>query len=292
MGQKVNPIGFRTGIIRDWDSRWYARKGLYQEWVLEDFRVRKLIRARFGSIGRGGGGGRGPGREVGISRIEIERAPNMLKLTLHTAKPGLIIGRGGRGVEDIRAEIERTVKRKVHVNVMEIRQPELDAFLVAENIAGQIERRIAFKRAVRQALQRSMKAGAMGIRVLLGGRLGGAEMSRQYSDRNGKIPLHTLRADIDYGVTEAVTSSGNIGIKVWIYRGDILPEARKLEDSKAKTPAVAPADKQPRKGWRRVGVARRPESEEAAPEAVEPSDSIQVTGEGSSDVDAVEGKVS
>ena len=294
MGQKVNPIGLRTGIIRDWDSRWYARKGLYQEWVLEDQRVRRLIRQRFGSIGRGGGG-RGGSREVGISRIEIERAPNMLKLTLHTAKPGLIIGRGGRGVEDIRAEIERIVKRKVHVNVLEIRQPELDAFLVAENIAGQIERRIAFKRAVRQAVQRSMKAGAKGIRVLLGGRLGGAEMSRTYSDRDGKIPLHTLRADIDYGFTEAVTPSGNIGVKVWIYRGDVLPEARAVEQPRREVPA-APAGEKPRRGWRRVGAARRTEVEGEAPVAAEqpaaaPEPEAQ-TGEQTSNADAVEGQVS
>jgi small subunit ribosomal protein S3 len=294
MGQKVNPIGLRTGIIRDWDSRWYARKGLYQEWVLEDQRVRRLIRQRFSSIGRGGGG-RGGSREVGISRIEIERAPNMLKLTLHTAKPGLIIGRGGRGVEDIRAEIERIVKRKVHVNVLEIRQPELDAFLVAENIAGQIERRIAFKRAVRQAVQRSMKAGSKGIRVLLGGRLGGAEMSRQYADRDGKIPLHTLRADIDYGFTEAVTPSGNIGVKVWIYRGDVLPEARALEQPRREAPA-APVAEKPRRGWRRVGAARRVEGEaEAPPAAEEPvaaPEAVEQIGEQTSNADAVEGQVS
>jgi small subunit ribosomal protein S3 len=295
MGQKVNPIGLRTGIIRDWDSRWYARKGLYQEWVLEDQRVRRLIRKRFANVGRGGGGGgRGGSREVGISRIEIERAPNMLKLTLHTAKPGLIIGRGGRGVEDIRAEIERTVKRKVHVNVLEIRQPELDAFLVAENIAGQIERRIAFKRAVRQGVQRSMKAGAQGVRVLLGGRLGGAEMSRTYSDRDGKIPLHTLRADIDYGFTEAVTPSGNIGVKVWIYRGDVLPEAREAEQPRreAAVPA-APTGEKPRRGWRRVGAARRVEAESQPAAAEEPAapPPAEQTGEQTSNADAVEGQV-
>jgi small subunit ribosomal protein S3 len=296
MGQKVNPIGLRTGIIRDWDSRWYARKGLYQEWVLEDQRVRRLIRKRFANVGRGGGGGgRGGSREVGISRIEIERAPNMLKLTLHTAKPGLIIGRGGRGVEDIRAEIERIVKRKVHVNVLEIRQPELDAFLVAENIAGQIERRIAFKRAVRQGVQRSMKAGAQGIRVLLGGRLGGAEMSRTYSDRDGKIPLHTLRADIDYGFTEAVTPSGNIGVKVWIYRGDVLPEAREAEQPRreAAVPA-APTGEKPRRGWRRVGAARRVEAESqpaAAEEEPAAPPPAEQTGEQTSNADAVEGQV-
>ena len=288
MGQKVNPIGLRTGIIRDWDSRWYARKGTYQEWVLEDQRVRRLIRERFSSESFRAQS-RGPGREVGISRIEIERAPNMLKLTLHTAKPGLIIGRGGRGVEDIRAEIERLVKRKVHVNVMEIRQPELDAYLVAENIASQIERRVAFKRAVRQAVQRSMKAGAKGIRVLCGGRLGGAEMSRQYADRDGKIPLQTLRADIDYGFTEANTPSGNIGIKVWIYRGDILPEMRTLEQPRREAaPApTAPAGEKPRRGWRRVGPAR-PEGEAGEMQgAAEPR-----AEERDSHVDAVEGQVS
>jgi len=297
MGQKVNPIGMRTGIIRDWDSRWYARKGTYQEWVLEDHRVRRLIRERFsGEAIRAQG--RGAQREVGISRIEIERAPNMLKLTLHTAKPGLIIGRGGRGVEDIRAEIERTVKRKVHINVMEIRQPETDAYLVSENIASQIERRVAFKRAVRQAVQRTMKAGAKGVRVVCGGRLGGAEMSRVYSDRDGKIPLHTLRADIDYGFTEAKTPSGNIGVKVWIYRGDILPEMRALEQPKREFVPTPTVGEKPRKGWRRVGPARR---EEAEPEVAEVSavgeepmglPAGEQVEERDSHVDAVEGEVS
>jgi len=285
MGQKVNPIGMRLGIIRDWDSRWYAGKATYREWVLEDARVRRFLRERFasegsarggrgggGGGGRGGsgGGGRGGNRDIGISRVEIERAPNLLKLTLHTAKPGLIIGRGGRGVEDIRSEIEKMVGRKVHINVQEIRQPELDATLVAENVAGQIERRIAFKRAVRQALQRSMKMGAKGIRVLCSGRLGGAEMSRRYWDRDGKIPLHTFRADIDYGFTEARTAAGNIGIKVWLYRGDILPEAP-VSAEQREQPAAAAAER-PRRGWRRVGPARRVSAEDEetlAAEAVE-----------------------
>ena len=281
MGQKVNPIGMRLGIIRDWDSRWYAGKATYRAWVLEDARVRRLLRERFASQGSarggrggrggsGGRGGRGGSRDIGISRVEIERAPNLLKLTLHTAKPGLIIGRGGRGVEDIRSEIEKIVGGKVHINVQEIRQPELDAMLVAENVAGQIERRIAFKRAVRQALQRSMKMGAKGIRVLCSGRLGGAEMSRKYWDRDGKIPLHTFRADIDYGFTEARTAAGNIGIKVWLYRGDILPEAP-VSDEKREQPAAA-ATERPRRGWRRVGPARRVSAEDeetAGAEAVE-----------------------
>ena len=299
MGQKVHPIGFRLGIIRDWDSRWYARKPVYREWVLEDAKVRRLLRERFAGDS-GGRGGRSRNRDAGISRIEIERAPNMLKLTLHTAKPGIIIGRGGRGVEDIRADIERIVKQKVHINVQEIRQPELDAQLVAENIAGQIERRIAFKRAVRQAVQRSMKMGAKGIRVLMGGRLGGAEMSRRYTDREGKIPLHTLRADIDYGFTEAVTASGNIGVKVWVYRGDVMPQAAPTEPRVFERPAAAP--EKPRKGWRRVGV-RRAEGEEgeaagqAQPEGgaggtpALPGTAGEPAEEQKHDVDAVQGQV-
>ena len=253
MGQKVNPIGFRVGIIRDWDSRWYARKATYRDWVLEDARVRRFLRLRFAADTAARRGPRGRNRDAGISRIEIERAPNMLKLTLHTAKPGIIIGRGGRGVEDIRAEIERIVKGKVHINVQEIRQPELDAMLVAENVAAQLERRIAFKRAVRQAIQRSTKMGAKGIRVLLAGRLGGAEMSRRYGDRDGSIPLHTIRADIDYGFTEARTASGHIGVKVWLYRGDVLPAAPAEE---ARPERAAAGAEKPHKGWRRVGVRK------------------------------------
>jgi len=287
MGQKVHPIGFRLGIIRDWDSRWYARKAVYREWVLEDARVRALLRQRFATDGAARGG-RSRNRDAGLSRIEIERAPNMLKLTLHTARPGIIIGRGGRGVEDIRADIERIVKQKVHVNVQEIRQPELDAQLVAENVAAQIERRIAFKRAVRQAVQRSMKMGAKGVRVMMSGRLGGAEMSRKYSDREGKLPLHTLRADVDYGFTEAVTASGNIGVKVWLYRGDIMPQAAPAEPKMVERSAAAP--EKPRKGWRRVGV-RRAEGEEAAGPAEPQAIASAPAEEQKSDVDAVQGEV-
>jgi small subunit ribosomal protein S3 len=278
MGQKVNPIGLRLGIIRDWDSRWYAGKSTYREWVLADAKVRGLLRKRFtGGDGGGRRGTRSRNRDAGISRIEIERAPNMLKLTLHTAKPGIIIGRGGRGVEDIRADIERIVGQKVHINVQEVRQPELDAQLVAENVAGQLERRIAFKRAVRQAVQRSMRMGAQGVRVMLAGRLGGTEMSRVYSDRDGKIPLHTLRADVDYGFTEATTASGNIGVKAWIYRGDVLPKAPAPEE-RIERPAAAP--ERPRRGWRRVGVRRAEAAETAEAEpavegAPEPAASVE-----------------
>ncbi len=299
MGQKVNPIGLRVGIIRDWDSRWYARKATYRDWVLQDAQVRRLLTERFSGDGSARGS-RARNRDAGISRIEIERAPNMLKLTLHTAKPGIIIGRGGRGVEDIRAEIERIAKQKVHINVEEIRQPELDATLVAENVASQIERRIAFKRAVRQAVQRSMRMGAQGVRVLVSGRLGGAEMSRRYADRDGKIPLHTLRADIDYGFTEARTASGNIGIKVWIYRGDVLPEAPVPEPRMRVERPTTPSERH-RKGWRRVGAVRKTaeveraesegQQERPADQAAEGGSAGEEPEEHKEDANAVEGQV-
>ena len=268
MGQKVNPIGLRLGIIRDWDSRWFATKH-YRDFVLEDERIRKFFRTKFSRTAvearLGTARGRDRGREAGISRIEVERAANNVKVTLHTAKPGIIIGRGGKGVDDIRQELERETGRKVHLNVQEVRQPELEALLVADAVAGQIEKRVAFKRAIRQAITRTMRAGAKGIRVMAAGRLGGSEMARTYSDRDGKIPLHTLRADIDYGTTEAKTPSGNIGIKVWVYRGDVLPGAKEAPAR----PAAAPAAPKERVGWRRVPRAEMAPGgeQEAAQEA-------------------------
>jgi len=264
MGQKVNPIGFRLGVIKDWESRWFTVRS-YRDFVQEDAKIRKFFRTRFSRSAvearMGPSRGRERGREAGISRIEVERAANNLKVTLHTAKPGIIIGRGGKGVDDIRQELERETGRRVHLNVQEVRQPELEALLVGEAIAGQIEKRVAFKRAIRQAIGRSMRAGAKGIKVIASGRLGGAEMARRYSDRDGKIPLHTLRADIDYGVTEAKTPSGNIGIKVWIYRGDILPGAKETPRAAAPAP-TAPKE---RLGWRRVPRSEQaPAAEQAA----------------------------
>lgn len=273
MGQKIHPIGLRLGIIRTWDSRWYARKD-YKDFVLEDEAIRQFFRSRFG---RGADGGRGRTRErsrdAGISRIEIERAANNLRLTLHTAKPGIIIGRGGKGVDDLRAELEHLTGKKVHIDVQEVRQAELDALLVGEAIASQIEKRVAFKRAIRQAITRTMKAGAQGIKVIVAGRLGGSEMSRRYRDNVGKIPLHTLRADIDYGLTEARTTSGHIGIKVWIYRGDVLPEPKAPPPPAA--PPARPDEPKEHKGWRRA--PRPPEAKifeaqpEQASEQAEPS---------------------
>jgi len=249
MGQKVHPTGFRLGIVKDWKSRWFATKG-YAGLALEDAAIREYFKERFvrGDAGRGR---RDRGRDAGIGEVEIERAANTVRITLHTAKPGIIIGRGGKGVDDLRADLERMTKRRVHINVQEIRQSELNAQLVADNIASQIEKRVAFKRTVHQAVQRSMRMGAQGIKVIVSGRLGGSEMARTYGDKDGKVPLHTLRADIDYGFTEARTTAGHIGIKVWVYRGEILPQ-------KAPARPEVPAEKRvvkKRPGWRRVPQA-------------------------------------
>jgi small subunit ribosomal protein S3 len=274
MGQKVHPIGFRLGVVKDWKSRWFADKG-YAAMVLEDAAVREYFKDRF-IRGDGGRGRRDRGRDAGIAEVEIERAANNIRITLHTAKPGIIIGRGGRGVDDLRADLERLTDRKVHINVQEVRQPELNAQLVAENVASQIEKRVAFKRTIHQAVQRSMRMGAQGIKIICSGRLGGSEMARTYTDKDGKIPLHTLRADIDYGFTEARTTAGHIGIKVWIYRGDIL---REKVAARPEVPAERREEKK-RPGWRRVpqapaapaeteSEAAAAEVEAAAPAAIE-----------------------
>lgn len=216
MGQKIHPVGFRVGVIRDWESRWFAGKE-FAAFLLEDAKIRRFIKRNLNA--------------AGISKIEIDRAAQKLRITLHTAKPGIIIGRGGKGADDLRAQLEHMTHKQVHVNVQEIREPELDAQLVAESIAQQIEKRVAYRRAMRQGVTRTMRMGAKGIKVRCGGRLAGAEIARVEVDKQGKIPLHTLRADIDYGFAEAATTYGNIGIKVWIYKGDILPGARREEPS-------------------------------------------------------------
>ena len=216
MGQKIHPIGFRIGVIREPDSKWYASDKDFPALLLEDAKIRKFAKRSL--------------YQAGVSRVEIERAANRVKVTVHTAKPGIIIGRGGRGVDDLRADLEKlTGGKQVHVNVQEIRTPELDAQLVAESIAQQIEKRISYKRASKQAVMRSMRMGAKGIRVRVAGRLGGSEMARVDGEKSGKVPLHTLRADIDYGFTEAKTTYGNIGVKVWIYKGDIIPGVKPAE---------------------------------------------------------------
>lgn len=213
MGQKVHPHGIRLGIVKTWDAKWYADKDFATN-LHEDIKIRKAIKTDKQLA------------SAGVSRIEIERAKNRLKLTIHTAKPGMVIGRGGAGIEDIKNKLKKLTDMRVEINIMEIRQPDLDALLVAENIASQLERRIAFRRAMKQSVGRTMRLGAKGIKIACSGRLGGAEIARSESYREGSIPLHTLRADIDYGFAEANTTYGRIGIKVWIFKGEILPEKK------------------------------------------------------------------
>jgi small subunit ribosomal protein S3 len=213
VGQKVNPVGLRIGIIRDWESKWYAGKD-FGDLLLEDVRIREHLKKRL--------------KDSAVSRVEIERAANRVNVTIHTAKPGMVIGKGGSEVENLRNEITKIAGgKKVHINISEIKNPELDAILVAESIAQQLERRVSFRRALKQAIQRTMRSGAKGIKTQVGGRLGGAEIARSEGYSEGTVPLHTLRADIDYGTAEAHTTYGRLGVKVWIYRGEVLPPAKK-----------------------------------------------------------------
>ena len=217
MGQKVNPHGIRLGIVKDWDAKWYADKD-FADNLHEDIRIREYL---MGSERK-----EGILAAAGVSQVEMERSKNRLKLTIHTAKPGMVIGRGGSGIENIRKGLAAYTDKRLDINIEEIKQPDMDAKLVAQNIAGQLERRIGFRRAMKQAVGRTMRLGAKGIKIKLGGRLGGAEIARSESYREGSIPLHTLRADIDYGTAEAHTSYGRIGIKVWIFKGEVLPERK------------------------------------------------------------------
>lgn len=213
MGQKVNPVGLRVGIIRDWESKWYAGKD-FGDLLLEDVKIREHLKNKL--------------KESAVSRIEIERAANRVNVTIYTAKPGMVIGKGGSEVENLRNEITKIAGgKKVHINISEIKTPDLDAILVAESIAQQLERRVSFRRALKQAIQRTMRSGAKGIKTAVSGRLGGAEIARTEGYSEGTVPLHTLRADIDYGTAEAHTTYGRIGVKVWIYRGEVLPTAKK-----------------------------------------------------------------
>ena len=214
MGHKVHPFGFRIGVIRDWQAKWYAEKN-YADSLHEDLKLRQAIKSGY--------------NEAGISLVEIDRQANKVALTIHTARPGVVIGRGGQRVDEMRLHLESLVGKRIQLNILEIQQPELDAYLVARAIAEQIERRVAFRRAMKQAIFRTLQAGAKGIRISCAGRLGGAEIARREVTHQGQVPLHTLRADIDYGFTEAHTTLGRIGVKVWIYRGDILPQPSKLE---------------------------------------------------------------
>jgi small subunit ribosomal protein S3 len=212
VGQKVHPIGFRLGVIRTWESKWYEEKN-YARWLHEDIKIREFVKEKLG--------------QAGISRIEIERAANKVKVNVHTARPGIVIGKRGAGIETIKKDLQALTENEVYLNVVEVRKAETDAQLVAENIATQLERRIAFRRAMKKAVQTALKFGAKGIRVATSGRLGGSEMARYEWYREGRVPLHTLRADIDYGFAEAKTTYGKIGVKVWIMRGEVLPQSAK-----------------------------------------------------------------
>ncbi len=214
MGRKVHPYGFRVGVTRDWQSKWFARHTQYAELALEDMRLRDLIMRTL--------------PDAGVSRVAIERNANQITLTVYTAKPGIVIGRGGQNAELLRTLLQNATDRRIRLNIEEIRVPELDAYLVARSVADQLERRVAFRRAMKQSVQRTMQRGALGCRVKIGGRLGGAEMSRVEQEMQGRVPLHTLRADIDFGQAEANTTFGVIGVKCWIYKGDITPETNPL----------------------------------------------------------------
>ena len=211
MGQKVNPHGLRVGINKDWDSRWYAEKD-FGDLLVEDYKIRKYLKTKL--------------KQAGISKIEIERRGEKIEIIIYTAKPGIIIGKGGTEIEKLKADVQKKTKYIVSLNIKEIKKPDREAQLVAENIAQSLENRIAFRRAMKQAMSRTMKAGAQGIKASVGGRLAGADIARTEYYSEGTIPLQTLRADIDYGFAEADTTYGKLGVKVWIYKGEILPEKK------------------------------------------------------------------
>jgi len=212
VGQKINPIGLRVGIIKDWESRWYAEKD-YADLLHEDIQIREYLDDKL--------------KNAALSKVEIERAANRVNITIHTGKPGMVIGKGGSEVEKLREELSNLTGKRVHINIVEVKKVDLDAKLVAENIAQQLEARISFRRAQKQAIQRTMRAGALGVKTQVSGRLGGADIARAEHYSEGTVPLHTLRADIDYAHAEADTTYGKLGVKVWIYRGEVLPEKPK-----------------------------------------------------------------
>ncbi len=211
MGQKVNPIGFRLGIYRTWDSRWFAGKD-YSDFVLEDYKIRKYLKKRL--------------VQAGISKIEIERAADKIRIKIHTARPGLVIGKKGAEIENVKRDLEKQIKREAIIDIQEVRKPEVDAQLIAENVALQLVRRISFRRAMKKSVTSALRFGALGIKIACSGRLGGAEMARREWYRKGRVPLHTLRADIDYGFAEAFSTYGVIGVKVSIFKGEILPDKK------------------------------------------------------------------
>ncbi len=215
MGQKVHPNGFRVGVIKDWNSKWYADSKNFGDYLVEDYQIRKYVKKKLFISG--------------ISKVEIERTAKFVKVNVYTAKPGLVIGKGGNFAETLKTELEKMINKEVNLNIVEVKNIDTDAQLVAENIAGQLERRISFRRAMKQCMQKAMKGGALGIKTAVSGRLGGADMARTEFYKEGNIPLQTLRADIDYGFAEADTTYGKIGVKVWIYKGEILKAKKQTE---------------------------------------------------------------
>ena len=242
MGQKVNPHGLRVGVIKDWDSRWFAKDENFGDTLVSDHQIRTYLKKKL--------------QDAGVPKIEIERDNTKVRVFIHCAKPGMVIGKGGAMIEKLKADIEKMVGKSVALNVIEVRQPDLNAQLVAENIAGQLERRIGFRRAMKQCIGRTMRMGAKGIKVNLSGRLGGAEIARSEHYHEGTIPLQTLRADIEYGFTEANTTYGKIGVKVWIFKGEVLPDVKKKFTTMQ--PDLNPP-KQDRRGDRRNGDRRNGE---------------------------------
>jgi len=226
MGQKVNPVGLRLGINRTWDSRWFASKATYSKLLHEDLQIRDYLRERLA--------------QAGVSRIIIERPAKKARVTIHTARPGVVIGKKGADIEVIRKDLQKMTGNEVHLNIVEIRKPEIDAQLVAENIAQQLERRVAFRRAMKRAVQAAMRLGAEGIRITCAGRLGGAEIARTEWYREGRVPLHTLRADVDYGEGTAMTTYGTCGVKVWVFKGEILEHDPMAQDKRMGEATQAP----------------------------------------------------
>jgi small subunit ribosomal protein S3 len=265
MGQKIHPVGLRLGITRTWDSRWFEKKH-YKDWLHEDVKIRKYFTRWM--------------RPAAISKIEIERRANQARVIVNTGKPGIIIGKRGVGIEEIRKNLEDLTGKSVQVNVMEIKHPEIDARLVAQNIVDQLEKRIAFRRAMKQAIMRTMKAGARGIKVQVSGRLGGAEIARTERNHDGKVPLHTLRADIDYAHVEAFTTFGRIGVKVWIYRGEVLPEHARQNEREGRGDRPQFRDRRDRGGRGGRGRATAPnaprsqQSSEEAPAELPPAQTV------------------
>ena len=249
MGQKVHPTGVRVGIIKDWNSKWYADSKNFADYLVEDQKIRKFLKKKLYA--------------AGISKIEIERTAKIVKINLYTAKPGIVIGKGGAGADAVKQEVAKLIGKEVNLNIVEVKNIDVDAQLVAENIAGQLERRISFRRAMKQCMQKALKSGALGIKTAVSGRLGGADMARTEFYKEGNIPLQTLRADIDYGFAEADTTYGKIGVKVWVYKGDNFGQEEAVEAPREDRRGRRPGDRAGKPGARRNNGRRNDKQQQA-----------------------------